>query len=207
MAYRTFPLLHIQSTSVAQPLVGSWITAGIGAPAGSPITLTLGTVCAGSGYNDSNLFAPGDQAFLIDPNGTNYEVVSVLSIGGIANTIIIGPQQGSPGGVPNPVTLNKHVSGAYGTGTFIGLALDINNAFVQPEDGNAGTFVYIGNAYNMTATYHRVAKMPKVPSTQNPYYWNSSLTTGVNPVHTSELWILGGSGNSSDGYNVAYAVV
>ena len=43
MPFRSFGVFKLQSSTVPQPLVGSWITAGIGGPSNAPLTLTLGT--------------------------------------------------------------------------------------------------------------------------------------------------------------------
>jgi len=204
---RTFPLLHVQSTTVAQPLAGTWITAGIGAPSNYPLTLTLGSAAAGSGYNDSLIFQPGDPVLLIEPNGTNFEIATVGSIGGIANTLTLIPGNGAPAGNTNPVTQFKHTSGAFGTGTFIMLGIDANSVFVQPADNNAGTYMYFGTAYNMTATFRCIMELPKVATGQNPYFFSSSILPGINPIRANELWVLGGSGNSSDAYRLSYSVL
>jgi len=210
MAFRSFGVLQIQSTTRPQPLVGSYITAGIGAPAGSPITLTLGTVAAGigGGVTDAQvLFQPGDPAWIINADGSGAEPVFVSSVNAAANQITLGNQ--TTGGVAgnNPVTTKSHTSGVFGTGSFIALNIDVNNTLVMLEDGTGGTWSYIGVSYAMTATYRRIFKLPKVGSGSNPYYWDASEAFGGNPFRVSELWILGGAGNSSDGYTPSFCVL
>lgn len=211
MALLAFPRFQIQSTTVAQPLIGSWITAGIGGPSNQPLTLTLGSACAGSGFSDSQVFIPGSQALLIDPNGSNAEIVTVQSIvaGANVNQIVLGPRTGGglSSGYDNPVTLNKHVSGGFGTGTFILLHVEFNSVYVQPEDGNSGTYLYIGNQFNMTPTYKRIVKLAKVTSGSQPNDWSNTENSPGNPFISSELWVLGGSGNSSDSYITALTQV
>lgn len=201
MAFRTVALMHIQSTSVAQPLIGSFITAGLSGPVSQPVNVTLGTMVGSDSvpYDAEAIFRVGDPVWLVDPDGSDGEPARISGLPG-GNQVTLGPQQGSPRGVVNPVTLNTHASGAFGTGTFILLHQMVNNIFVQLEDGTSGTWAYIGDAWNFTATYRRIAKLAKVASAAMPYNYNASETTGGNPFLTSELWILGGAGNSSDGY-------
>lgn len=205
MAFRSFATLRLQSSTVAQPLLGSFITAGIGAPASQPITLTLGTIAA-SATDAEALFGAGDPVWLVNPDGTGAEparISNVLS----SNQVVLGPQNTSGGGIFNPVTLQTHVSGVFGVGTWILLKQQVNNLFVQMEDGGGGTYSYIGTSIAMTALYRRLAKLPKVSAGQNPYTWSATENFGGNPFDTSELWILGGAGNSLDGYTPSYCIV
>ncbi len=202
MALLTFPRFAVKSTSVAQPLIGSYITTGIGSPSNVPLTLTLGDLTAGlgggSGQYDAQVFIPGSQALLIDPGGTNVEVVTVASLlAGSLNQITLGPKTV---GIGNPVTERSHVSGVFGTGTWILLHTEFNSVYVQPEDANAGTYLYIGNQYNMTAVYKRVVKLAKVTSGSQPNDWSITENSPGNPFVSSELWVLGGSGNNFDSY-------
>ena len=203
----TFPSFSIKSTSIAQPLIGSFITAGIGAPSNQPLTLTLGNLTLGSGQYDNQVFIAGTQAYLIDPGGANAEIVTVQSIlqsGSNSNQIALGPKTNvTPGGSSNPVTEHSHVSGAFGVGTWILLHVDFNSIFVQEVDGNSGTYIYIGNSISMTSTYKLIAKLAKVGSGSQPNFWNSGMGSPGNPFMSSEFWVLGGSGNASDSYNVS----
>jgi len=208
MAFRTTALLQVQSNTKPQPLIGSWITAGIGGPASQPITVTLGSAAVGSSvaYDAEALFRSGDPVWLLNPDGTGGEPAQISALPG-GNRVTLGQQQGSPQGVNNPVTLNSHVSGAFGVGTFILLHQLVNNFFVQAEDGNAGTFLYIGDAYNFTATWRRIAKLAKVGTGQQPYSYNAAEYSALNPFLTSELWILGGTGVNADGYTPTACVI
>jgi hypothetical protein len=205
MSMLTFPRFAVQSTTVAQPMIGSFITAGIGAPAGQLLTLTLGNLCAGSGVSDSQLFIPGQEALLIDPGGINAETVRVKSIvaGANVNQIVIGPKTNvMASGRANPVTENPHVSGVFGTGTWILLHVQFNSIFLQPEDGGAGAFLYFGNSIFMTPTYKRAVKLASVASGSQPNSFSSTQSSPGDPFTSSEWWALGGSGNSNDSYMV-----
>ena len=207
MALLTFPRFQVQSTTVAQPLTGSFITAGIGGPSNQPLTLTLGNLCTGSGFSDSQVFIPGCQAMLIDPGGGNVEIVTVASIVGGANVnqIKLGPKTNvTAGGSSNPFTERSHVSGGFNTGTWILLHTNANAIFVQPEDGNSGTFMYFGNDIAMTPTFSRAVKLAKVASGSQPTTFSSTESSPSNPFITSEWWVLGGSGNSNDAYCVTW---
>lgn len=210
MAFLTYSLMKVLSTTQPQPLVGSYITAGIGAPSNIPLTLTLGTATAGGGSTtDANiLFTAGQEAWLVNADGSGAESVIVGSIpSGTSNTLILNPKHLSTGdsGV-SPVTQNTHASGAFGTGTFIIPKLNVNSVFVQMADNTGGTFTYFGNSPLMTATYRCIIKLAKVATGVQPYYWNSTETSPGNPLDTSELWVLGGTGNSSDGYVPSFNV-
>ena len=205
MAMLTFPRFQVKSTTVAQPMVGSFITAGIGAAADRPITLTLGNLCAGSGFSDSQVFIPGGEALLIDPGSLNVETVKVQSIvaGANVNQIVLGPKTNvMAGGRTNPVTELAHVSGAIGTGTWILLHVQFNSIFLQPEDGGAGTFMYFGSSIFMTPTYKRAVKLASVSTGSQPNSFSSTQSSPGDPFISSEWWALGGAGNSNDGYMV-----
>ena len=206
MAMLTFPRFAVQSTTVAQPMIGSFITAGIGAPSDQLLTLTLGNLCAGSGFSDSQLFIPGSEALLIDPGGLRAETVRVKSIvtGANVNQIVLGPKTNvRADGRANPVTELTHVSGAFNTGTWILLHVQFNSIFLQPEDGGAGAFMYFGSAINMTPTYKRAVKLASASSGSQPNAFSSTQSSPGDPFISSEWWVLGGSGNSNDAYIVA----
>jgi len=173
-----------------QPLLGSWIASGAGitAPSKQPLVLTLGTACA-SGNDATQLFGYGDPVLLIDPNGANGENCRIQSVS--SNTVTLGPQNDDQ----NWVTRNPHVAGAFGTGTFIMLAIDVNNIYLQTEDANAGAWFYIGNQYNFTAAFKRISKLAKVASGVQPYSYSASENFFGAPFRTSELWVLGTSGD------------
>jgi len=195
MAFRTFALFAIQSTNVPQPLAGSWIASGIGAPAQGPTVVTLGTMTT-SGNDATNIFKVGDPARLIDPGGANDETVLITAVSG--NTVTIGNLQG------NPATVKTHVSGAFNTGTFILPARLANNCFVAREDAGSGTWIYIGNDPNMTANFRRIVKLATVSAGTMPYNYGATESFGGNPFQMSELWVFG---TATDGYNVSFAQV
>lgn len=202
MAFRTLPQMKLQSTTVAQPLAGSWISAGIGGPSNVPLTLTLGTASSATGYNDANaIFAAGDPVFLINPDGSGGENARIQSVSG--NTVTLGCQNDSGGGFANPVTRNTHISGAYGTGTFIALAWDVNNIFVQFETVTASHLMYLGAQYNMSSTFKRIAILAATSAVPYASYTATETSAG-NPFRTSELWALGS--NTGDIYNVSFGI-
>jgi hypothetical protein len=204
MAFRTFgSTFAVASTVIPQPLVGSWVTAGLDGPAKNPITLTLGTATS-SGNDAANIFRPGDQAWLINAGGTNPEPVLISSV--LNNTLILGQQNvGAVVGGINPVTIYQHASGGIGTGTFILLQMNFNNIYVTLEDGATGQWLYLGNAWNMTATSHRISKLAKVAANVMPYFYSASESSPANPFSSSELWTLGTT--VADTYNVSLCVV
>ena len=169
-----------------------------------PITLTLGTATAASGIQDGNgIFSSGDWAWLVDPNGANQEAVRIQSVSG--NTITLGPTtMVTPGGTSNPVTQRTHVSGAFGVGTFILLKTNANDLIITFEDGVATQWLYIGNAWNMTANVYRIAKLAGVAANAQPYTWNVNETSAGGPFDTSEIWVLG---TSTSEYFVASALI
>ena len=187
-------------------MIGSFVTAGIGAPSNVPLTITLGNLYAGANLADSNIFIPGNEALLIDPGGTNMETVYVKSIvsGANNNQIVLGPKTTvTPGGSANPVTEKSHVSGVFGTGTWILVKVDYNSIFFQPEDGNAGAFIYIGNDIGLSPTNSRIIKLAKVASGSQPNPWSNTASSPSNPFSTAELWVIGGASNNKDGYTVS----
>jgi hypothetical protein len=206
----TFPRFQVQSASIAQPLIGSFITAGIGTPtAGIPLTITLGNLSENSGQYDNQIFTPGSWAVLIDPTGVNMEEVLIQSIVtgaslSLANQLVLGPKTNvTAKGVSNPVTENPHVSGGLGVGTWILPKIDFNSILVQPEDGNAGAFIFIGNGYNMTANYKRIIKLAKVAASSQPNAWTNTCSSSGNALISSELWVLASAGGQNDAYTVS----
>lgn len=188
MAFRTAALMKLAGV-VPQPYIGSWITAGaVTAPSKVPLSITLGTACS-TGNDATQLFLPGDPVLLIDPAGTNGENCRIQSIS--ANTVTLGPQNDDQ----NWVIRNPHVAGAFGTGTFIALAIDVNNIYFQTEDGNTGNWFYLGNQFNFTAAFKRINKLAKVTALTQPYSYSASENYFGNPFRTSELWVLGTAGD------------
>src|ERR1700688_3257765 len=121
--------MKIASSTVPQPMFGSWITAvspagGLVQPAGSPIVLTLGTE-ANAGNDASQIFTTED-VWLINADGTNAEQCRIASI--LNNTVTLGPMtRVDPQGNTNIVTSKSHVAGGIGVGTFIIPKLIFNN--------------------------------------------------------------------------------
>jgi hypothetical protein len=203
MAYRKIgSTFAFAATNQPQPLLGSWITAGAGitAPAGAPITLTLGAASV-SGNDAANIFTNGEPALLLDPNGKNMETVRIASVSG--NTVTLGNSTDSSTQGVNPVTRFSHVAGAIGVGTWIMPKQMANNFLVTFEDGGTGTFMYIGCSWVMTATAFRVFKLAKTASGVQPQYYSSAMFTGGNPMDISEIW---GYGTSADSWNISVVV-
>ena len=203
MPFRSFGVFKLQSSTVPQPLVGSWITAGIGGPSNAPLTLTLGTAM-NAGNDATQIFQAGDHALLVDPSGANAEDVYISATSG--NTVTLNPKANLGTGVSgmSPVTEKTHVSGVFGTGTFIILNNQANNLFVSFEDGATGSWLYIGNAFNMTAVFRRIVKLAKVASGNMPFNYGATMNFFGNPFAMSELWVLG---TLNDLYNVSFAIV
>lgn len=204
MAFRAFSLLQVQSPSRPQPVIGSWVGAGLSLPCAQPVEITLGGAAAGSGVTDAQaLFRPGDEVVLINPDGTGYEKAYISSMANAAqNKVVLGHQHLAD----RPVTTQTHVSGIFGVGAFILLHAEVNNLAVQLADGAGSDYLYLGTAWNMTSTYLSFVKLAKVGAGSQPYLWSATETSAGNPFSTSELWILGGTGNSLDGYTPSYAI-
>jgi hypothetical protein len=205
VAFRTSATMSVQSTSTPQPFWGSWIASvvsgSLASPAGSPLTLTLGTACA-AGNDATQLFQPNDPVWLIDPNGGNAEMCRIQGVGagsggqqaGGANNITLGIQND----YGNYVTRNPHVAGAFGTGTFIAYGGDVNNILLVYEDGGTGPWLYLGNQYNFTAAYRRIVKLPSASSGTQPSFFNATENFFGAPFRVSELWVFGS--NAGDEY-------
>lgn len=203
---------EVQSTTVAQPLVGSWVTAGLSNPSDSALTLTLGTASA-SGNDATNIFGGASyamsirQAVLVDPAGGNREVVNISAVSG--NTITLGVQTThelqSGRTRDNPVTRFSHVSGAFGTGTFIIPFLEVNNILVFFEDGATGQWLYLGNSLAMTALSHSFAKIAKVASGVQPISYTMTNNSPSNSFDTDEFMVLGTT--VGDTYRAAFSIV
>lgn len=204
MAFRTSGLFTIATTNTPQPLFGSWVTAvapasGFAQAAGAPLTLTLGTAQA-SGNDGSQIFTAGEQAWLVDPSGTNKggvngETVTIAKVSG--NTLILGPKTSVPSnGLPGPVfTENPHAVGGIGVGSYIIPKQMLNNLLIDFEDGGTGNFLYLGNSSLMTAVLYRFYKLAKVAANTQPYFYQASMTSPGNPYDLSELYVYGTSGD------------
>jgi hypothetical protein len=210
MAYRTSGVFVLGSSTIPQPLFGSWVTAvspanGFATGSGAPLTLTLGTA-QNAGHDAIQIFQQGEQAWLVDPSSSNKggvhgEVVTIASIVSPTsnNQVVLGPKTNvSSGGISNMFTENPHVAGAIGTGSWLIPKQLINNFLVQYEDNGAGPFLYLGNSMNMTAVLYRFFKMASVSLNSQPAFYDASMTSPGNPYDVSELWVLGTSGDLYD---------
>ncbi len=190
MAFRTGAVAIVQSTTVAQPLIGSWITASsapMSGPIQTPITLTLGNATDNT-FDATDFFRQGDPVWIIDPNGANAEKCRIQSVPvGSSNTVVLGVQND----FGNYSLRNPHVAGAFGTGSFIALGLMVNNFLLQFEDGATGTYLYLGNQYNMSAVFRRIFKLTKVAAATQPQYYSAAEGFFGAPFDPSELWVLG----------------
>jgi hypothetical protein len=215
MAYRKVgSTLKLAATNTPQPMLGSWVTAATGsfatAPAGSPVTLTLGTASV-SGNDAANIFIPGEPAWLQVPSGAaapyisgSGETVLIKSVSG--NTVTLGNQTDiSAQGGPNPVTRASggYPVGALGTGAYLFPKQMSNNFLVVFEDGGTGTFLYIGCDYRMTATAYRVFKLAKTATGVQPAYYSSAMFSPGNPFDISELFVFG---TANDVFNVSVVI-
>jgi hypothetical protein len=211
VGFRTFATFVVNTTNTPQPLVGSWVTAGfpVGVPSPAPITLTLGTATT-SGNDATNIFGTGPQiALLIDPAATSpattLENVNITSSTG--NTVTLGYKVGYGAGQPSGqgvVTEKVHTNGVFGTGSFIIPAQQANNVFVAREDGGTGTWFYIGNAFNMSATFRRIVKLANVSAGTMPFNYGATENYFGNWLEVDSLWCMG---TANDQYSVSLAVV
>lgn len=211
MAFRTAGLFAIKTTNVAQPLFGSWVTAvspaaGFAKAASAPLVLTLGTAQS-AGNDASQIFTAGEEAWLVDPSGSNPggvngEAVRIASI--LNNTVTLGPKTTTvSSGLAYPFTENPHVAGVVGTGSYLIPKQMLNNFLVQYEDASTGPFLYLGNRQGMTAILYRFYKMAAVASGIQPYFFTASMTSPGNPYDLSEVYVYGTAG---DLYNVSLNV-
>jgi len=205
MAFQTYAQFKIQSTSTAQPVVGSWVTAGFpGVPTKGSVTLTLGTALA-SGNDASVIFAGGGLAWLVDPGdttGTSGEEVSIQSVSG--NTVTLFPKRNGE------VLKYNHVNGAFGTGTFIIPIIEMNSFYIQSVPGNAG-FIYFGSNLGLLTPSgspsfrHGIARINKVASTIQPVDFSSAFSFFGNQISSQELWII--ADNANDQYQATFSVL
>lgn len=190
MAFRVTPVMKIAGAT-PQPAFGSWISAGAGlaVPADAPIVISLGTACS-AGNDAAQLFTKGEEAWIIDPDGTDGEAVRIMDI--LNNTLTLGPQTTvGPGSRSNPVTLKTHPVGVFGTGAFILPKQMANNVLTMYEDGGVGPFLYIGRGPTFTAAVNRIYKLTPVPLNSAPTFWNAGMFSLGNPFDLSELFVLG----------------
>lgn len=201
MAYRTSGVFKIASSSYPQPMFGSWITAcsptgGIVSPAGAAVTLTLGSA-QNSGNDAAQIFVAGEDVWLINPDGSGAEQCHTQAISG--NTLTLGEKHATNLSGRQPVTEYAHAVGAIGTGTLIFPKQMLNSYLIDLEDGGSGTFLYLGNRYNMTGVLWRYYKLAKTTSGAQPQFYNPTMYSPGNPFDLSELWVYG---TASDLYNV-----
>lgn len=209
MAYRTSGTFAISAGNTVQPLFGSWVasltpTGGFAGSSGVPLTLTLGSAQA-SGNDASQIFLPGEPAWLVDPSaskfgGVNGEEVRIASISG--NTVVLGPKTiHSAKGDAYVFTENSHVAGALGTGSYLIPKQMVNNFLVQYEDGATGPFLFLGNSMLMTGALYRFFKIAAAGTNTQPGFYDASMTSPGNPYDLSELWVY--CAHAGDKYNVS----
>lgn len=197
MAYRTSGVFKVAATNTPQPMFGSWITAvsptgALNQPASSPLVLTLGTA-QNSGNDAAQIFVAGEDVWLIDPDGSHAEQCHVQSI--LNNTLTLGNKHSTNLSGLEPVTEFAHVAGSIGVGTFIMPKQMLNNFLITFEDGGSGTFLYLGNRYNMTAVLWRFFKLAKIATGTQPLFYSAGMFSPGNPFDLSELWVYGTSGD------------
>lgn len=198
MAYRTGPVFKVAATNTPQPMFGSWVTAvapaaGFNQAAGAPLVLTLGTA-ANAGNDAAQIFVPGEAVWLIDPNGAHGETAYIASI--LNNTVTLGPKTSQPlSGAGYPYTEFPHVVGGIGVGTFIFPKQIFNNYLIDLEDGGTGTFLYLGNAWNMTAVFRRFYKLAKTAAGVQPQFYDAGMFSAGNSFDLSELYVYGTIGD------------
>jgi hypothetical protein len=214
VAYRTFCTFKIAAANTPQPLVGSWITLFNGASGAIPplrapgSIFTLGTA-ANAGNDASQIFVPSDPLWLIDPNGATGANIEPAVVGQVTgNTLTLAPQTTSTAGSgTDPFTTKPHVAGTFGatagSATFMLLNIDVNNIYVQPQDGSTGPF-YIGNQINFTSAFRRIVKLFATAAGVQPISYSAAESSPGNPFRTSELWIQ--SATAGDEYSVSFNI-
>ena len=197
--FRPTPLCTLRSSSHPQPAFGSWITAvspatGLLQPASAPLTLTLGNA-ASSGNDASQMFKPGEGAWLINVDGSGGEEVRIASVSG--NTVTLGPKTNNSSKIANPYTESAHAAGALGTGTYILPKQMTNNVIIIYADGGAGPWLYIGSSplFTITPYFLVIYKLAFFITGTQPAYWNAGMFSPGNPIDASELFVAGTSGD------------
>jgi hypothetical protein len=207
MAYRKIgSTFALGITNTPQPLLGSWVTAAAAGvnfakPSQVPIQITLGTASS-AGNDAANIFIPGEQAWLLDPNGQHGETVNIGLVSGNNVTLYPSTDSSAQGGI-NPVTRFPHVTGALGVGSYLMPKQMANNFLVTFEPGGTGAFMYIGCSWVMTAAAFRIFELSKVAAGVQPQYYSSAMFSPANPFDMSEIFVYG---TATDVWNVSVAI-
>jgi len=188
MANRTSKKFTIQAGGTPQPLVGTWITAGISPPTPDSAGNTLTNIAV----NDSSMFKDkhGDYAYIVSAALTLPERVLVQSVPDGTHITVRNLQ-------------NTRTGGAFGAGDFVSLSLAVNSCYVQCTPANAA-ILYIGSQGIVKATYVNViAILQPSGAAIQPFEFSDTRYYGPNPSASSDFWI---DGTTGDGYLPSFGI-
>lgn len=177
MSIRAFRYFTIGTTNTPQPLIGTHLTAAtvnvVGKQSDPPINISL-TVA------DSTPFLPGDDAALLNTDGTGLLTVNVVSITDSTHVVVQG------------LFLRAYPSGAY-----LSLATNVNSPYVQCKPGNTGA-IGIGSKYDVSLStgVHLIALLQPTDATTQPIDLSTVRPGFMNPESLVNYWAVGTAGDA-----------
>jgi hypothetical protein len=187
MAKRAFKSFAIQAGGTPQPLVGTHLTASVVPgptdPQGeSSVTLPIA---------DSSMFSVGDRAYIVEVGLTLAEARMVLKVPNSTSIVVKGLK-------------NQHTGGAFGTGAFVALQINVNTVYVQTINGNAAG-LYIGLQGLVKATFAQViALLQPIAAPGQPIEFSDAQNFGPDTSESSDYWV---DGNTGDSYLPSFGLV
>jgi hypothetical protein len=176
---RTFKQFAVNAGGTPQPLVGTVVSA---TTAPGPATGD-GTTSTNVPVADSSMFTKGDWAYFVTTTYTLPEKVLVTAVPDSTHITVKNLQ-------------NTRTGGAFGTGDFVSVGIEINTAYVQTVAGNAG-LIYLGTqGLNKTGLVHVIATLFNV-ATGQPTDFTIAPHWGPNTFGLSDLWL---DGTTADKY-------
>jgi hypothetical protein len=186
MANRTFKKFVIVSGGTPQPLVGTYITATT-VPSGKD---PQGDAATNIPVNDSSMFKQGDRVLIQSVTYTVPEIAMIQKVPDSTHILVRNLQ-------------NTRTGGAFGTGDFVSLAIQVNRPYVQCTPGNAG-LIYVGTAGLVKSTeVNVIATLQNFAAGTQPIEYSDSRNYTADPFNSSDLWC---DGTTNDGYLPSFGV-
>jgi len=176
MATRAYKYFSITTTNVAQPMVGTTISAAVGT-SDRPQNIAVA---------DSTIFDQG--TWLIIDTGSSEERMMITKIPDSTHVTVQ-----IPGGILAPTGCQK----AHASGVAIRPSRMASHLFIQALDGNAQA-LFVGDDVSAKIDGTRcIAKIPAVFAGGVPgtYVENFSSSAGPNTLDMAQFWIVGTIGD------------
>lgn len=185
VSIRSFKYYAIGVTNTPQPLIGTTLTAATvnTVPKQSDPSIQISITVA-----DTTPFLPGDDAALLNTDGSGLLTVNVVSITDATHMVVQG--------------LFRR---AYPVGAYLSLATNVNSPYVQCKPGNAAA-IGIGSKYDVSLStgVHLIAVLEPTTAGVQPVDFSTVRPGFMNPESLVNYWVVG---TANDSYLPSFGAV